>query len=150
MAHQNPWRKRERERDPRPPEGAQRRSAAPGSRYVSYGAGLRGEPLGYDADYWPENETAPRGGSFRGRGPRNYIRSDERIREDVYDRLTDDPYLDAADIEIAVKDGEVTLSGFVHRRIDKRRAEDVSGAISGVRHVQNNLRVRGPRGNTAL
>lgn len=85
----------------------------------------------------------------RGRGPRGYVRSDERIREDLYDRLTEDPDLDATDIEISVKDGEVTLTGFVGIRADKRRAEDIAEAISGVKHVQNNLRVRGPQGNTA-
>ena len=38
----------------------------------------------------------------RGRGPRGYTRSDERIREDVNDRLTDDGWLDASDIDVQV------------------------------------------------
>ncbi len=80
--------------------------------------------------------------SHRGRGPRGYTRSDDRIREDVSDRLTDDPYVDASDIDIAVSGGEVTLSGHVMHRGAKRRAEDVAEAVSGVTHVQNNLRVR--------
>jgi osmotically-inducible protein OsmY len=82
------------------------------------------------------------GGEHRGRGPRGYRRSDERIREDVSDRLTDDPWLDASYIDIEVKDGEVTLSGLVARRDDKRRAEDLAESCSGVGHVQNNLRVQ--------
>lgn len=81
-------------------------------------------------------------GEHRGRGPRGYRRSDERIREDVSDRLTDDPWLDATYIEVEAKDGEVTLSGLVSRREDKRRAEDLTDACSGVSHVQNNLRVQ--------
>lgn len=80
--------------------------------------------------------------SHRGRGPRNYTRSDDRIREDVSDRLSDDPYVDASDVEVAVSGGEVTLSGTVDGRTAKRRAEDCAEAVSGVRHVQNNLRVR--------
>ncbi|MBY0397968.1 MAG: BON domain-containing protein [Thermoleophilia bacterium] len=80
--------------------------------------------------------------SHRGRGPRGYTRSDDRIREDVSDRLTDDPYVDASDIDIAVSGGEVTLTGTVEHRSAKRRAEDVAEAVSGVSHVQNNLRVR--------
>jgi len=36
----------------------------------------------------------------------------------------------------------VTLAGTVGSRSDKRRAEDCVDAISGVKHVQNNLRVR--------
>jgi osmotically-inducible protein OsmY len=81
-------------------------------------------------------------GEHRGRGPRGYRRSDERIREDVSDRLTDDPWLDATYIEVEAKDGEVTLSGLVARREDKRRAEDLADACSGVTHVQNNLRIQ--------
>ncbi|MGA0604020.1 BON domain-containing protein [Caulobacter sp. KR2-114] len=77
-----------------------------------------------------------------GRGPKSYKRTDGRIHEDVNDRLTEDPYLDATDIDVLVKDGEVTLNGFILDRGDKRRAEDLAERVSGVQHVQNNLRVR--------
>ncbi|MBX3479938.1 MAG: BON domain-containing protein [Caulobacter sp.] len=80
-------------------------------------------------------------GPHRGRGPKDYRRSDERIREDVNDRLTDHHHLDASNIVVEVKDGEVTLNGRVERRDDKRRAEDCADRAAGVRHVQNNLRV---------
>jgi osmotically-inducible protein OsmY len=80
-------------------------------------------------------------GQHAGRGPKDYKRSDERIREDINDRLTDDAHLDATEISVAVKDGEVTLSGKVQQRQDKRRAEDLAERSSGVKHVQNNLRV---------
>jgi hypothetical protein len=50
-----------------------------------------------------------RGGpNYTGRGPLGYQRGDERIREDVCDRLTDDPRIDAGDVEVQVKNGEVT------------------------------------------
>jgi osmotically-inducible protein OsmY len=39
-----------------------------------------------------------------------------------------------------VKEGEVTLAGKVFDRTDKRLAEDVAESVSGVKHVQNNLR----------
>ncbi|SMC72369.1 BON domain-containing protein [Novosphingobium sp. B1] len=78
----------------------------------------------------------------RGRGPSDYTRSDERIREDANDRLTENPRVDARSISVMVTDGEVTLSGTVNNRMDKRRAEDCVEAISGVKHVQNNLRVK--------
>jgi osmotically-inducible protein OsmY len=78
----------------------------------------------------------------RGKGPKGYVRTDERIREDVNDRLSDDPMLDASDIEVIVAGGEVTLNGFITTRQDKRRAEDIVETVSGVRHVQNNLRVK--------
>jgi len=80
-------------------------------------------------------------GPHRGLGPKGYQRSDERIREDVCERLTDDPFIDASDIEVEVKGREVTLSGTVASRGLRRRAEDLAELASGVAHVQNNLRV---------
>ena len=80
--------------------------------------------------------------NFVGRGPRGYKRSDERIREDVCDRLTDDPRIDAEDIDVRVADAEVTLSGSVRSRDEKRFAEDLIERITGVREVNNNLKVR--------
>lgn len=77
----------------------------------------------------------------RGRGPKDYIRSDERIREDANDRLTDDPRVDASNVTVTVQDGEITLNGTVTSREEKRRAEDCVDRMSGVKHVQNNLRV---------
>jgi osmotically-inducible protein OsmY len=84
-----------------------------------------------------------RAGSFSGRGPRGYQRTDDRIREDVCERLTEDPWIDASDIEVTVRAAEVTLSGTVRERGDKRHAEDVAERVSGVREVRNNLRVTG-------
>ena len=124
------------------------------NRYRTYrGEGLAGERDWFDrasdeVQSWFGDEGAEqrrhmdkmREHNFRGRGPKGYRRSDERIKEDVNDRLTDHAYLDASDIEVSVKDGEVTLSGKVLDRTDKRLAEDVVESISGVRNVQNNLR----------
>jgi hypothetical protein len=83
-------------------------------------------------------------GPHRGKGPRGYARSDARILEDVSDRLADDGRLDASDIEVAVAAGEVTLNGQVRSRADKRRAEDLAEQASGVKHLQNNLRIEPP------
>ena len=94
-------------------------------------------------------ESRRRADQFRGKGPRNYQRSDTRILEDVNDRLSDDPALDASDIEVAVSKAEVTLSGHVSSRFDKRRAEDLAERVSGVSHVQNNLRVKSTTEQTA-
>lgn len=81
-------------------------------------------------------------GMFRGRGPRSYRRSDERIKEDINDRLSDDPFIDATDIEVMVSMGEVTLTGIVDDRDNKRRAEDIAEDVSGVKNVENRLRIR--------
>ncbi|MBY3755682.1 BON domain-containing protein [Azospirillum formosense] len=115
------------------------------------------EQAGDEVASWFGNDDAERRrqederrAQFRGRGPRGYTRSDERIRDDLNDRLTEDPYLDATDIAVSVSGGEVTLDGTVDDRMAKRRAEDLADAISGVRHVQNNLRLREPGGTMAF
>ena len=122
-----------------------------------FGADYR--PHGYDADdgrrgFWDrasdevaswfgdDDAARRREEDHRGRGPKDYKRSDERIRDDANDRLTDDSRVDASNITVSVKEGEVTLNGTVTSREAKRRAEDVVDGISGVKHVQNNLRVQ--------
>jgi hypothetical protein len=77
-----------------------------------------------------------------GKGPKGYVRSDERIREDVSDRLSDDDELDASDITVSVVSGEVRLEGTVLDRYSKHRAEDLVEAVSGVRDIANHLRAR--------
>jgi hypothetical protein len=83
---------------------------------------------------------ARQNGEHRGKGPKGYKRSDERIREDVCDRLSYDDELDASEITVTVKDGEVTLEGTVTDRRAKHRAEDLAESAGGVRDVDNKLR----------
>jgi hypothetical protein len=85
-------------------------------------------------------------GSYRGRGPKGYRRSDARIREDACECLTDDDWIDASNIEVLVVDSEVTLSGTVNSRDDKRRAENLVERLTGVKDVNNNLRVSSEAG----
>jgi osmotically-inducible protein OsmY len=79
--------------------------------------------------------------SHYGKGPKNYKRSQEKIKEDINERLSDDDYLDASDIEVEVNGTEVTLIGTVDSRHAKHRAEDLAEWVSGVTYVQNNLRI---------
>jgi osmotically-inducible protein OsmY len=90
----------------------------------------------------PREARAYGEGKFRGRGPKNYRRSDERIREEISDRLTDNEWIDASDVDLNIANGEVILSGTVDSRYAKRLAEDIAESVSGVANVQNNLRVR--------
>lgn len=80
--------------------------------------------------------------SYRGVGPRDYRRADETIYADVCEALTADADVDATNIEVSVKDGEVTLSGEVGSREEKRRAGDLADRIAGVRDVHNRLTIR--------
>ena len=83
-------------------------------------------------------------GPYAGKGPRGYQRSDERIREDVCERMCDCGELDAGEIEVRVSNAEVTLLGTVGDRQDKRLAEDLADQVSGVREVHNQIRVNQP------
>ena len=95
--------------------------------------------VGYDG-LRDERTWQPAG--HRGKGPKGYQRSDDRIREDVCERLSDDDELDASDISVTVGDGDVTLAGTVTDRHAKQRAEDLAASIGGVRDVDNQLRRR--------
>ena len=108
-----------------------------------YGGGYGEER--YGGREWIATETWRVPGPFAGRGPRGYTRSDDRIREELNDRLTAHGFIDATDIECSVHNGEVTLSGFVDSPDSKRAAEIVAEGIQGVLHdVHNNLRIRSP------
>lgn len=114
-----------------------------GSEYGSQSGG-RGQMSMGDDNQWERRAYGSQSqmeGQHRGAGPKGYKRSDDRIKEDVCDMLTDAGHLDASNIEVAVKEGEVTLSGTVGSRDDKREAEDMVERCSGVKHVQNNIRV---------
>lgn len=91
--------------------------------------------------------SQPYRSEHRGKGPKGYRRSDERIREDVCDLLSDDPRIDASNLEVTVKDCEVTLAGTVNSRQDKRLAEDLAERIGGVKDVHNTLRVAADQTN---
>jgi osmotically-inducible protein OsmY len=132
-------------------------SSSYGAGYGGYGGGQssqrndRGfmDKAGDEVASWFGDDEARRRrqqDEHRGRGPKGYARSDERIKEDVSDKLTDDGSLDASDIEVQVSNREVTLTGEVNSREDKRRAEDIAELISGVQHVQNNLRIKNRSG----
>jgi hypothetical protein len=78
----------------------------------------------------------------KNRWPKSYKRSDERIKDDIHEELIRHGRIDASDIEVQVKDGEVTLTGQVTSRHDKRIAEELAEKVLGVHDVQNQLRVR--------
>jgi Predicted periplasmic or secreted lipoprotein len=80
-------------------------------------------------------------GGFKGKGPKNYRRSEQRILEDVCDRLTYDDMLDATDMEVQVMGSEVVLTGFVQTRDQKRRAEYLVETVNGVENVENRLKI---------
>lgn len=125
--------------------------------YEAYGEPAWHRPLGDtgDADiqvYSPssgfrmsptdERMGMPRGPSFAGFGPSNYRRTDERIHEDVCERLRADPDLDASGIEVRVQGGIVWLEGIVDSRELRWHGDELAASVWGVRDVHNRLRTR--------
>src|SRR5690348_11248810 len=98
---------------------------------------------GSNSLHWNEHSTQHRSGNYshRGKGPKGYRRSDERIAEEVNQALCEDDELDASLLEVTVRDGDVVLAGRVATREDKRRAEDCIDDIAGVNNVENRIRV---------
>ncbi|WP_175687240.1 BON domain-containing protein [Burkholderia anthina] len=116
--HRMGWYGGERDYDPRDP----RRAGAPDlSRF------------GGD----PEREAL----RYR-RGPKGYTRSDERIREDVCERLAHALDIDVSDVTVQVREGRVELDGTVPSRWMKHDIEDLADDCMGVRDIENRVRVR--------
>jgi hypothetical protein len=78
----------------------------------------------------------------RGRPPRNYRRSDERIRDEVCELIARQTDVDASEVDIEVQAGVVSLTGIVEDRAAKRELEDVAERVFGVADVHNNLKVK--------
>lgn len=120
---------------------------ATGARDRDYDSQARASQTGYDPQGYGISRirrtvVAYIPGPQTGKSPKGYQRSDERLREDVCDRLSDHGEIDASDIDVKVSQGEVTLEGTVDSWQTKRRAEDLAEEVSGVKDVMNRLRVR--------
>jgi len=101
-----------------------------------------GRDLGYQIGPAPGGGDIALGpGPHVGHGPRDYRRPDQRIFEDVCEWLAGDPRVDAREIDVRVRDADVTLEGSVGDRRARRLAEDIAAAVPGVRDVFNRLRV---------
>src|SRR6202049_1717444 len=74
--------------------------------------------------------------------PKIQTRSDDFIRDDVWFELKWDPKITSSDIAVAVKDGVVTLSGYVPSYWEKDAAEKAVKRVYGVRGVANDLEVK--------
>jgi osmotically-inducible protein OsmY len=72
------------------------------------------------------------------------MRTDSDIKQDVEAELQSDPTIDATDIAVAVKNGVVTLSGFVRSYSEKIDAEAAAKRVDSVMGLANDLEVRPP------
>lgn len=116
------------------------------SGYGGVGGSRAGGPGGYGGYGGPgggDRDIGAIGGAagVRNRGPKGWQRSDDRIHDDVCERLSAEHGIDPSDVTVTVSGGNVTLNGTVPDRGMKYRIEDIVDACSGVRDVDNRLRV---------
>ncbi|HEV7574636.1 MAG TPA: BON domain-containing protein, partial [Caldimonas sp.] len=71
-------------------------------------------------------------------------RTDEDIQKDVIAELKWEPRVNPAEIGVIVKDGVVTLTGWVDSYLKRWEAEDAAHRVRGVKAVANDLEVRLP------
>lgn len=107
-----------------------------------YGEHERSPDSGGSQGHRPHGGGFERRGKYSGKGPKGYRRSDERITEDVNQALMDHPDIDASEIEVSAKNGEVTLRGSVADRWAKRQAEECIEHVAGVQDIRNELRTQ--------
>ena len=72
-----------------------------------------------------------------GKGPRNFSRTDEHLKEEVCEAFLMSPDLDPQNIEVGVLDGVVTLKGTVRLKEDLILAHDLALGVSGIKDVIN-------------
>ena len=76
------------------------------------------------------------------------MRTDNEIKRDVEDELKWSPEVDETDIAVNVRDGIVTLTGYVHDYLAKQRAEDAAKRVAGVTALANDIHVPSLSGTT--
>jgi osmotically-inducible protein OsmY len=70
-------------------------------------------------------------------------KSDDKIYDQIRQRLANDPDVKGAGFDVSVKDGVVTLKGDVHDGKAREKAEKITKKIKGVTSVNNQLKVSG-------
>jgi osmotically-inducible protein OsmY len=106
-----------------------------------WGERMGGSDLGFAYRGHERSSDLDDRGPHYGKGPKGYKRSDERMLEEVCDRIACQGYIDASDVEVKVENGTVILTGTVGQRHHKRALEQMVERVHGVEDVQNALRL---------
>jgi osmotically-inducible protein OsmY len=75
-------------------------------------------------------------------GPKGYQRSDERLREDISERLMQAREIDSSDVTVAVSGAKLVLEGTVPERWMKHAIEDLADICPGLQDIENHIRVK--------
>jgi hypothetical protein len=97
----------------------------------------------YGRQYGPRYGYQPRTRRFT-TGPKGYQRSDERLKEDISERLMELHHIDSSDVSVEVRGARVVLEGTVPSRHMKHAIEDLVDACPGVLDIDNRVRVTNP------
>lgn len=119
-------------------------NAQQGQFNVQPGYPSGGQPSGGYGSYGAY-QTGSQQAGLQGRTPRapkDYVRSDERIRELICESLAHHPNIDASDVSVQVSQGRVTLEGAVPERRMKHEIEDLADSCWGVKDVENHIRIQ--------
>jgi osmotically-inducible protein OsmY len=74
------------------------------------------------------------------RGPRWWVRSDERILDELCERIVR-AGVDASELEVAVEDGEVRLHGHLTSEGERRAVIGLAEQVLGVRAIDADILV---------
>ena len=67
--------------------------------------------------------------------------ADDRISDEVRQRLANDPDVRGAALDVSVKDGVVTIKGRVHTEKGRKKATEITKKVKGVTSVDNQLKL---------
>lgn len=119
--------------------------AGPPPRYLGTGFPGRGGP-GFTGGYYGFGagslEPSWRAERRYPPGPKGYQRSDERLREDISERLMQARHIDSSEVTVEVSGAKVVLEGTVPDRRMKHAIEDLADACPGVQDIENRIRVK--------
>jgi osmotically-inducible protein OsmY len=89
-------------------------------------------------------------GEHKGAAPKSERNTQDPVAERVHDLLTEEPWLDATDIDIAVSGGVVTLTGSAPTAEQVALAGKTAAEAEGVTEVKNELAVNINEGNSGV
>ena len=105
------------------------------------GQGYGGGSQGYGGQSYGSSQNYGGSSGTKNRGPKGYQRSDERLKEDVCERLSRTSHIDASEVSVEVQNGKVTLTGTVPQRGMKHSIEDLVDQCMGVKDIENRVQV---------
>ena len=95
----------------------------------------------YNREHFPQGPAMRGAGPHRGKGPKNFTRSDERVKEHVNELLMEHDEIDATHVQVDVKNGEVSVTGTVEDRQQRRAIEDLIEGMPGIQNVHIAIKI---------